>query len=313
MSVATFTDTMAEIVVELNDREIYNDIRSQIDITEQTEVQGDGTSAEYKTETVYYPALSIVVDGESSTDRTLYTKKGHTDVTWTKAWCSSSSPYSIYGISEAECTALGGNYYSPSSRCSFTTNTNKILVTILSRTSTSITIRIINKDSLRSSIMVAASYRYKTQEAIQGPIWVETETRTLMVRAIDAVSIAKYGRRVMNLTWPLGQSQEQMQSLVNNYLAKYKEAVPQISMTIKGINDTLIEQILVRKISDMITVQNTELGMSADFFINSVKGIQDVEGILKATYELEQVRAMEAVSIFTLDASQLDGPDILGW
>jgi len=89
--------------------------------------------------------------------------------------------------------------------------------------------------------------------------------------------------------------------------------VPQISMTIKGINDTLIEQILVRKISDMITVQNTELGMSADFFINSVKGIQDVEGILKATYELEQVRAMEAVSIFTLDASQLDGPDILGW
>jgi hypothetical protein len=334
MPYPTFTDTMADISIELNDREIYNDIRSKIDITEETTTVGDGTPAGYNLWFLYAPGpyntINNLLPGESR-DITLYAKLGHTNVTWLKVWCRGASPDSIYDLSQSECVGLGGNWYPPydpsfpaysHSICYFPPNTDQITVSILSQgtvvigttTRYYITIRVVNTSALKSDAMVEVIYQYLAQEAIDGQVTVETMRRTLTVRATDATSIAKNGRRVMNLTWPLGQTQDQMQSLVEGYLERYKGAVAVGTMRIQGSTDALVVEILTRKVSDRITINHTTLSMVAvDFFINSVDIVHDTEGLLEATWQLEQVRVMESASIFTLDTSLLDGPDILGW
>lgn len=326
MPYPTFTDTMADISIELNDREIYNDIRSKIDITEETEIVGDGTDLIYGEWVIGinspYGELANLLAGESR-DITLYAKSGHTGITWLKAWNSYSKPDSIYDLSQSECIANGGTWYPPydpsfpaysHSICYFPQNTDEITVSIISKTSDSITLRVVNTSSLKSDARIYASYRYLAQEAIIGPITVDTMTRTLTVRAPDATSIAKYGRRVMNLIWPLGQTQDRMQALVEGYLERLKEPVVVATMRIQGTTDVLVVQILTRKVSDRITVNHTTLGIVAvDFFINSIDVVHDAEGLLEANWQLEQVRDMELASLFTLDTSLLDGPDILGW
>jgi len=320
MSVTTFTDTMADIEVELNDREIYNDIRSATDITEQTEIQGDGTPSAFN-EQVQNKAYYNIEPGQQL-NVTFDVKSGHTSITWLKAWCSYAVPQSIFDLSQAECTGLGGRWYPPydpsfpaysHSVCYFSENIDEITVSIISQTQTSITLRVVNTNSLKSMATINVSYKYLAQQAFAGPVTIETERRTLTVRATDATSIGKYGRRVMNLTWPLGQTQEQMQSLVNSYLERYKEPAVMATMRIQGTTDALVVQILTRKISELITVENTLLNLSEDFYINSVDISHDAEGLLEAVWRLEQVRGMELASLFTLDTSLLDGPDVLGW
>ena len=117
----------------------------------------------------------------------------------------------------------------------------------------------------------------------------------------------------MNLTWPLGQTQAQTNELARAYLAKYKDPVPKVTLTVKGSTEELIYQILNRRVSDLITVVNNALGLYADFFINTVNVSQSVGDLLMATWELEYARPMEVAMIFTLDNSNLDGSDVVGW
>jgi hypothetical protein len=286
---------MSGITVEFDDREIYNDIRSQIDITVTEPGEGtwdyvlmDDTAVKMVSEELHI--------GESST-YTLYTRGGGR---YAESW---SNPYaSVNGLIE---DANGQPV-------------TKIEGTIISSTTTSVTIRITatgfpvtGGDPPLTVDWVQCSYQYKKYEkSYSNPT---TNTETLSIRETDATSIALYGRRVMNLTWPMGQSEEETRSLVLSYLARYKDPVPRIKMTVQGKTDALIVQIFTRKISDLITVVNTELGLNADFYINTLDVYHDPFGLLTADWTLEYQRTNETYTFFTLDTSELDGTHILAY
>jgi len=278
--VATFSDTMAEIIYELDDREIYNDIRSEIDVTD-TQIIVD-TGAEYDT---YNVGKYISLSGNETKSVTLYSREGDRSVTWVSA-----QAYGYFGLdSELKDQIFGA--------------------TITSSTSTSVTIEVTNPFSTYCpDVHVWATYSYLVSPETTHE---ESLIRTLQVRGIDNNSIAKYGRRVMNLTWPLGQTEAQMQSFVDKYCDRYSEPVARVTMTLLG--DTLITQILTRKISEKITVVNTRLGLNTNFYINAIDISHDASGLLEAKYTLEAARILEGVGFFILDTSALDGTDVLGW
>ena len=152
-------------------------------------------------------------------------------------------------------------------------------------------------------------YKYLAAERITHEVMVPL---LLTVRATDTTSIQKYGRRVMNLTWSEGTPQDAMQAVVDFYLLRHKEPVPRLQGTIKGTTDTLRTQIITTEISDTLTIVCAELGLSADFFVNAISINDDPTGIPVCRWGLEGKRDYEILRIFTLDTSELGGPDILG-
>ena len=274
-----YESDISEFILELSDREIYNDIRSDTGISNtETVIDEDPT---YSTKT-FHCYTGLPADDKAYRD-TLYASANNALSWWIhKSYAGTTWTYEPY---------------------------YKYYIKIVSQDSSKCTIEYKNTGSLGATLEYSVSYRYKTSEGSSHEV---TNYSTLTVRATDDVSIAKYGRRVMNIVWPLGQTQEQMQSLVNSYLERYKEPVPIATITLQGKSDELIKNILMLKISDRVRIIYDLLGLDGEFFVNNLDITHDVQGILEGRYELEYARANEANSIFTLDVSELDGADILG-
>jgi hypothetical protein len=139
----------------------------------------------------------------------------------------------------------------------------------------------------------------------------DTNQITLQIRSIDAVSIAKYGRRTIPHPWALGQTQAQMQAIIDLKRDYFKEWVPTATMTIKGKTDALIEQIFTRREGEKIRVISVRLGMDANFYINSVDCQKTHDGLLEATYALEAVRGSQQYTLFQINNSMIDGVDVI--
>jgi len=281
---STFDDVL-DVVYELSDREIYNDIRSQIGITEsstETIVDADptyewryytansGLPASWRTNvkkfTAAYNAITWKIDSHSA----MYQD---TDGSW--------KPYYDYSVWIES---------SDSSHCE---------------------VHYKNTGSSYASLHYVLKYKYMASEGFSHEDTTTTYS-TLTVRATDEDSISKYGRRVMNLLWPEGQTEVDMQSLVEWYLAKYKEPVATVRLTVVGGDDTKKAAILDSDYSDRDTVTLTALSLDTNFFIDRVDIRDDLKGMPIAHLELVEVRPEEALGLFTLDTSELDGPDILG-
>jgi len=78
-------------------------------------------------------------------------------------------------------------------------------------------------------------------------------------------------------------------------------------MTLVGSNDTWLEHILTFAVDDKHTIIHPRLELNEEFFVNASDTSYQREGdnLLRATFDLEQVRDMEKASIFTLDSSVL--------
>lgn len=303
-SVATFDDTMAEIVYELDDREIFNDIRSELFYSESEEVID--SPEEHDSETIY-KTYSYIYPG--SIQFTVDKKPEHSDITWRTANVVYARAQDI--MTYAACQAVGGDWFDWDSTCLFDYG-QYISVSILSRSSDSCVIRITNTGTIKTKmygVKIAIRYKYKVSDEVTH---VESVQRTLMVRATDSTSIAKYGRRVMDLTWPMGATQVQAQSMVDSYRDRYSEPVARIKMIVKGVNDALKAQILARKISDKITVISSNLGLNSDFFINYIDLKIDPEALPTVIWILEEVRSSEAAGVFVIDTSEIDGSALIG-
>lgn len=279
MSDFTIDDTMAEIRYELDDREIYNDIRSEIGImTTETVVDADPTySWRYWRRTMTVPADGYI-------HMRVFTASELSPIGW-----------ELRSVSAKD---LDGNAYYDYQI--------KIVSSDDSRTKG---VEIINTGSEIMVIKFRLYYKYKTADRITHE---ELVPETLTVRATDATSIQKYGRRVMNLTWSEGTEDGAMQVLVNHYLVRYKEPIPRLMVIVKGTTDTLRTQIITREISDLLTVVCAEIGLNSDFFINSITLKDGPVGVPVCTWGLEEQRTEETLTIFVLDTSELDGPHILG-
>jgi len=295
MSVATFNDTMYSLICEIDDRKIYNDIRSQIDVT-VTEVVLD-EEAEYGIISTwggyFWDTCQDLAANETIEDEIIHAHREHTDIiiSWDKAWAEArivaDGTELDFDVTITEETVK--YYASGKYEILYVDVTNPLSEAI-------------------EHVRLYAEYTYLVRDETSHP---ETNTRTVTVNVTDATSIDLFGRRELNLTWALGQTQTQMESIIAGYLAIYKDPLPYLIMTLKGTIDALILQIFTRKISDRITIVSSGLGLNADFFINGINIYDDAEGILTGVYLLEQVPAIYAVSLFTLDSSSLDGPDIL--
>ena len=317
MSTFNATD-LKSFTLDLSDRAIYNDIRSEVDITEDTEVTGDGTPEEHaEAEVGKDGSINAVLAPDSSELITFTAELGHTDITWLDAYILSAARTKEHGWSEAACEALDGTWYAPGdtypSCCYFPDIAGTIGVQSMVRGATTWTVRITNPHNYEVRAMPRAIYSYLVQEAIAGVVTIETETRTLRVRATNAASIRKYGRRVMDLIWPLGITEVTMQSIVDSYCERYCEPVCMASMTLEGSTDARITSIFDMDIDDKHQIIHPGLSMDQEFFVNSVNVMFNREGtgLLTGTFSLEEVRAMEETTLFILDVSQLDGAHVL--
>lgn len=93
--------------------------------------------------------------------------------------------------------------------------------------------------------------------------------RTLQVQAEDSTSIGKYGRRAPSLDMPWAGVND-AQSIAEIILAQRAERLPIVTITVGG-TDTRLTQQLTRRLSDRITIIDTETGLSAPFYIDRVE------------------------------------------
>lgn len=286
MSDWTINDTMAKLDYELSERKIYNDVRSEIGIVTTETVLDQNEEYSWKKKTGGFLVSSSDIRG-----RRFYSSVAHDPVEW--------KLFSHEGlVIQRDHPEYGNPYY------------DYDISVVIADSNEYATVQISNNGILRAAFDYVVGYKYLSQDRITHE---EQTPLVLSVRATDADSIAKYGRRVMNLTWSEGTERDQMQILVDAYLMKYKEPIGIFHAGIIGDTDIKRTQIYTREISDIITVVCSRLGANVDCYINgiTIRDNDPVNGLPICEWILEVQRPNEALSLFTLDTSSLDGADIL--
>jgi len=308
----------------LSDREISNDVRSQTDITEEVEMTGDGTPEEHARDALrqpggWFPPFEPYEQREFRFGDTwpLFLPEGRTHITWLGAEGEFLPGHvgGMRGLTENECYEKGGRSWYPAdewgeSSCYF--DRVSMRMDIIERGDDYVVVRAYNPTDMEGIARdMTVHYQYLAQEAIAPLQWIEAQRRTLTVRAVNEQSIRKYGRRVMDLVWPLGQTTEAMQALVDNYCARHCEPVCWARGILKGITSTQLMHALDRRINDRVEIDIPKMEMNEVFFIIK-QGIEHrfsrpVEGI----FDFEQARDIEKVTLATLDEAELDGDYVL--
>ena len=298
---------LRDFTLEISDREIYNDIRAKCDVTEILTVRPDATPDLFLPFTA--STISQQIPANSEVEIIATADEDHSEIVWGNIVDYSFHPETILGWSQAVCEQLAGYWrYSSSLNTSLCTLPQSLV-------DQDVEFEIVSKDDTTCTIRVTNDSDY----VLRGKWYVSyialtPETRYIKLRSINQDSIDKYGRRAMNLDWPLGITPNAMQSLIDNYCERYCEPVSLASMTLEGETDTKIDQILNMRIDDKHEIIHAGLDMDEEFFVNntSVSFNREGTGILTGTFGLEQLRDMEDTTLFTLDVSQLDGAHVLG-
>tara|TARA_Y100000310_G_scaffold317685_1_gene370844 strand:+ start:22602 stop:24095 length:1494 start_codon:yes stop_codon:yes gene_type:complete len=122
--------------------------------------------------------------------------------------------------------------------------------------------------------------------------------------ATDSTSQTAYHLRTKSLDGQFLNDIDQAQDYADFVLARFKDPQPEVSMTLTNKDNTLLTEILTRKVSDRITVDNDELAMvNQDFYINKVEHtVLGKEQLHRVVYRLAEVDEEE---FWTLDISTL--------
>tara|TARA_Y100000310_G_scaffold233219_1_gene236073 strand:+ start:431 stop:1918 length:1488 start_codon:yes stop_codon:yes gene_type:complete len=122
--------------------------------------------------------------------------------------------------------------------------------------------------------------------------------------ADNSTSQTAYNVRAKTLDGQFLNDIEQAQDFADFVLARFKDPQPEVKMTISSQTSALLTQLLTRKISDRITVDNDLLVMvNQDFYINKMQHtITPNAQLHSAVYTLAQVDEEE---FWTLDISEL--------
>jgi len=94
--------------------------------------------------------------------------------------------------------------------------------------------------------------------------------RTVKVSADDSVSIQRHGLRSYpdDVPWA---NQNDAYAITLLLLAHYAQRRPTVQLRLVSSDDEHMMQILTRTISDLITIAHAELGLAADFHIESIE------------------------------------------
>jgi hypothetical protein len=110
-----------------------------------------------------------------------------------------------------------------------------------------------------------------------------------LIRGYSATSIQKYARRSRRIERPLAASEVVGETLVTEQLDKYScessLPPPKVRLVVHGTTDELIAQLFTRVISEVVTVQCTEMGMSQDFYIDGAI-LELTQELVTADYDL---------------------------
>jgi hypothetical protein len=291
--------------LELSDREIYNDIRSNCDITEILTIRPDATPEFFDR----YEASGWDYNIEPGEVREIIVnaKDGVSNVVWLNVEDISAHPITQFGWTKEECEALGGiwnigpwgNPAGPS-QCFLPSSLAPVHIEVTDYSDYTCTVTVENlSEDYPISIFFHVAY-----------LALSSEKRYLKLRSINEESIAKYGRRTMDLDWPLGMHPTMMQMMIDNYRDRYSEPVCFASLLIEGKDDYIISQILSLKIDDRVRIIHDGLEMDEEFFVNNLSISHDVSGLLEGAFQLEGVRDSERLSFFIWDTSLLDEGDV---
>jgi len=280
----TVDDSMAKIIYSLSDREIYNDVRAELGfLTTETIVDAD-PAYEWKYWSKY----------------TGLPAPGYTTFQYFTATLAEALAWSLY---DHDAFDYDRNPYHDYEINLIDTNDDETKAAEIKNTGTKY-----------GTISYKVKYKYLASDEITHE---EQSFNTLNVRATDETSIRKYGRRVLPLVWPQGTTAEDMQMIVNAALARYKEPMDHLQVTMQGRTDAIAIQIFTREISDTIAVTCANLGLAAvDFYLDSMSN-KDTQPAaagphLFCTWGLIAQRTEEATGWFTIDTDSLDGPKLLG-
>lgn len=94
--------------------------------------------------------------------------------------------------------------------------------------------------------------------------------RTVQVAVADSTSIARHGQRTYPDDAPWATQYDAL-AVAQLLLAAYAERRPTVSIRIVSSDSAHHLQVVERQISDLITIHHSELGLSADFFIENVQ------------------------------------------
>ena len=156
----------------------------------------------------------------------------------------------------------------------------------------------------------AAVQAYLTALKVRGTYFSQDSTITR--KSTDETSIRDYQKRTLTLEGKFMSDSEQGQNACDYGLARFKDpqALPQISIKGNKAAATL-KQVIVREISDRITVQNTTLGLDTDFYINAMVHTISQRGLLHTVrYTLADATNED---FWILDYSVLDTNTKLGY
>lgn len=294
---------MQSFALEISDREIYNDIRAKCDITKILAIRPDATPEffqEFEARGHFYN-----LDYGETTTVTVEADEDHSEIAWQELTRWTASIEVLFGWTTEQCEALGGHTREGSGglMCFLPSSLVSIDCEIINRQATSVTVQVENLCDYKIRGSVYVSY-----------VALTSDLRFLKLRSVDETSMRKYGRRVMDLVWPLGQHPVTMQSMIDLYKGRYSEPVSMAEMTLEGINAANVAAILELRMDGKHRFIHPRLEMDQEFFVNHITGGLNREGtnLLSGSFSLEQVRAIEEPSIFTWDVSAWDDGDIWG-
>jgi hypothetical protein len=150
---------------------------------------------------------------------------------------------------------------------------------------------------------------YLTLLKVRGDLYSDGDKTS--VKSDDSTSQTAYQKRDRTLDAQFLASVDQCQQYCDFVLSETKDAWPDVDMTLKNRSDTVLTAMLNRKISDRITVQNTELGLDDDYFINAVQ--HDVDMKMKTHKCKWTLRSATPELFWVLDLSELDSTTKLAY
>ena len=232
-SQATFNDTMVDITYDYSAKNIYNEVRATVTPWEVQVLTTLWTLEE---------TPSLVV-GE------------------TKTWWGDASVSGISAFVDEWTTPLKGTDYIVNSESGGGGDVEDDNVTVVTtKFAQSIKIAITND---------AIHIVYITTLQARGTPY-DDQTKVSR-KSEDTTSQVAYQKRTLALDGKYLTDAEKAQDFTDYAVTRFKDPQAEISLTITNKNNTNLTQILTREVSDRITVQNTKLGLDADFFINRME------------------------------------------
>lgn len=288
---------ISQFTIDLSDREIYNDIRAECDIWAILELHPETTPDFFEAETTDQTITIEASEGNHVGVEVFYFEAaaGEEGTYFTAATITEMEIPPIGGLSEAECEAIEsgtrfqGEYYDGFCHVGVRPSKVRIYDTSFSTDHSKMWVYVRNEYGLYGT-----STPYDVEVTVEAEYYkLDPDQRYFKLRASDDTSILKYGRRVMNLPWPLGQTPELMQEIIDLYLERYMEPVPFARITMLGKDAALQKEILDFDISDIFVITHAGLNLDTEFFVNNISCSHDVSGVLEGNFDLEEVRDME--------------------